>query len=1516
MGNYQKFKGDPENKLFYLLDGLVGGINTEFSDDASSDVDFDSIVNFDVDKLGTLTKRNGFGKIKGLATIFQRGDLEGYSPQTDLPMVHNITEDFKNVEEANDNIVYVKLLKNDNNCFRNLAAFDNHFDYQKQYGFQNNEFKLLMITTKVENGVCVSSKAWYYFCRLPETTEDNFDTIVFNAYSCDLPVIFKWDKTLMNMDSIEYFSNIWFTNNDKALVRFDRNAEIKSNEDLDNAFHYVGVVEGKENEAYLPQLNDYSNDSRGVNLLCTNPMYDIKRYSDNTSEGLESIQGAFLLTTDLKVLDTTLLVNEPVYIAILYTGTSDFVITAKNGETDLGVQYEKVEDISKDYLVFYKLVFSTTPSGEVEIVLSKDGIDYLDPLRFFVTTGEISPDAEVIKSMNVGDMGICMMSDNRVAYYKEDVIYFSDINRPDYLPPNNYLKLPLEPTDRITKISFFKGLFIVFTKERIYKLIGNFGSSNFACEPVNTSLGCHAGHTVVPIEDVLYFASPRGLYALKSSTFIEGMQNLIELDIKVKKLTSDFTLYEDELKKPAMRFNGINERAYAFRYKDKYMLFFNSSYEKGDYAAKNNLDVLVYDYSMKSFTTYSFIEKPTFLFMVDNALQTFCTTLEEDTISVEPLEIINYDMENQVIGTNTIEDSSSEDNDGVVEGNLSINQESYALGEFDYIENELLTQNLDFMQDLDLSLDIKLEENQVDKTIFEAIGSGLGDAVSPYSGEYRSEIVNGYEVVFRYDVKYFKSFGGLTSENTNIDFTLSLNRTSTDVLPMVSGVVNLLDVFEDIESSFLYWKPSEDNLTALKVAFSNVAFSANFEDALSVELLSDKLYLDIKGGVKETQKRDIKINVDLTAYEPYSYYEKGAKVSGTDYRQINELTWIRFGIPYSVVAYDGYARMTVTEPYMYHNGAIGRAATPFNISAAGKTMSFTMPKLSTSVTKATEYMSGSKYIDIPYSESILKGDGVYKVTVKASWLYDSSLSNKHYDTLNSSFSLTLPKIQLKEGYNTTEQSFEGNTSYELVYTPPEDDLYMKLMINPSNAPEDLENKEKTLYFEITDYKSGFAIFCSPVDVTERHKYSIKLYTNQIEIHCDGQSIGSIDVPDNYLNDRLWNSFIFGTDKETKEKFLNWEFFDLDFGIFKYDSVGNEQIDEGQVRLVDKSGNGNNAIVYGAEAIPYNGIFFTGTDGYIKLPTFEYGFQIGFTIETDVILKPNDKPYTLFDTAKSYGTDNIKDKNAAISVDVDNGIVSLSAMTKELVDISVATKTPLEYNKEYKLKFVCERVEDTNYMLSVYINDELDNSVKYRNLNIIATQRSSNFLGKSNNQNYDNFKGVISSFRISLNAFNTQFYYPSTIYEFGTSYSDFSKPIYYEVQTKGINLKYPQHLKKLKHIFVKAKGGYKPNDLIFELYTDGYLVNDPKSYYCYVDETGKVVYDFAEISNLTIEERASVLGNITLNHTRLGEGNYQTIKMVIPSKGKNFKIKMYGKNKDYISLESFGFVSKLGKVKQD
>ena len=60
------------------------------------------------------------------------------------------------------------------------------------------------------------------------------------------------------------------------------------------------------------------------------------------------------------------------------------------------------------------------------------------------------------------------------------------------------------------------------------------------------------------------------------------------------------------------------------------MLFFNTAFQQGDIAALQDLDVLVYQYDMKAFTEVKFPIKPTFLFMVDNAIETFCTVKEKE----------------------------------------------------------------------------------------------------------------------------------------------------------------------------------------------------------------------------------------------------------------------------------------------------------------------------------------------------------------------------------------------------------------------------------------------------------------------------------------------------------------------------------------------------------------------------------------------------------------------------------------------------------------------------------------------------------------------------------------------------------------------------------------------------------------------------------------------------------------------------------------------------------------------
>ena len=124
-------------------------------------------------------------------------------------------------------------------------------------------------------------------------------------------------------------------------------------------------------------------------------------------------------------------------------------------------------------------------------------------------------------------------------------------------------------------------------------------------------------------------------------------------------------------------------------------------------------------------------------------------------------------------------------------------------------------------------------------------------------------------------------------------------------------------------------------------------------------------------------------------------------------------------------------------------------------------------------------------------------------------------------------------------------------------------------------------------------------------------------------------------------------------------------------------------------------------------------------------------------------------------------------------------------------------------------------------------------------------------------------------------------------------------------------------KKLKHIFVKGLGGYSYKEFFCEVYVDGHLVNDPRKYGCTIEEeTGTVIYDYTEIKELSFDEKISLLGNMRLDRTKLGESTYQTKKLIVPCKGKNFSLKIYGMSADYLSIESFGFICKLGKVKED
>lgn len=1482
MGNYQKFRGNPENKLFYLLNNFMGGINTEFSDDNSNDADFESIINFDMDKLGTLNKRGGFGELTALSELFNTLD-DQY-----LPNIKNRTERTPNPENENDNVVYMKLLRNDNNCFRALSGFTGeraYEKYQEMYGFQDNKFDLLMITTTIEDGVEVSSKAWYYHCELPALIEEEeggviviTNPMIFYCCKTELPVTFKWDRNLLNLDTIEFYDKIYFTGNDKCLVQFDRSAVIEDDVDLLNAFTYSGTSESGviTNSAHIPSGLEVRH--IGFNVLADDPLHAI----DTQGLSTNSIQGMFICTTsNIPLLNLPL--GQPFLLNVIYTG-DDYGFNIEMKEGDKAISFDIAENISLSTtgLKVYNVTFKDVPNDEVEIKITKLGqgsgtdpepLEGLEPYYDYYDVVQPDKEAKPATQLNIGDYGICEMY-NRAVYYKDDTIWFSDINNFNYIPNYNYITLPIEPTDKITKICYFKKTYIIFTKQKIYKMVGSFGASDFAVQPVNTSLGCHAGNTVVPIEDTLYFASPRGLYALRSSQFVEGFENVKELDLKIKKLTSDFTKYSDELEDPAVRFNGISERAYAIRYRDKYLLFYNNYNDKGDYAAVNGLDTLAYQFDIGAFTTYRFKEKPTFLFVVDGAIETLATVAQKE-IYTEEETLLEYDFD-----AGSLEDLSGNDNDATMQGTLGINQGVGVDldGTNDYLEIDRFTGNIE--EGFDLVLDTKCDTLKACTLIDlqQSEESALGT-----SGVIETEYTNGYKAIFSYNINPDPQI-----ENVDIvSYSLTYSREES-ATPTGQLTYSLDEFIKDKTVSFNL----TDNL-------SNIVDSGTF-----------KISRESDGTYNKTWK--LSISSTYTNITTTTDYVIGSPKTLSNKFYDTSLSWIKLGFSSFKATVDKSGVYTITyTPAVKNTGRLSVGSRKLVVTIDSKDYSHTVPSINgTTTTKAD-----NRKLEIKGTKA---ADGTVKKTIKIKMSYyvKATLSGKYTEKVStkSTQSVTLPSLTTKEVSTSVQEPFSMGANGKVSILESHKS-YRQIILRQTASDQ--------LIFEINNGYGEFQISTPEgIGLTDRHIWEVTIgYDESGKYTCSIYKDREVLVTEPFDNLILTNAdrnlCLVGKDVDGTA-YYDGKIYNINVTNTTETLINFPFIEGTGDKAYDTSSNGRVATLNGGTGwVVENGIIFDGQSGYLVLPTFDENvyFTNGFKIEFEGTIGNLNNLAKIIDLATVYDNDKFKNKNCSINLGVDKNVITFNSTSLDYKTYKVI-ENYVNLNEKHTFVLDCVDNGSTGYAISFIIDGEIISTDTFNYGGISNVERTSNFIGKSNTTTDNLFSGILNNFKIVIYASQSSVpIYRSALYEFDTTSTDFGKPLYLELKTKAINMKYPQHLKKLKHIFVKAIGGYNYGELFFTLYGDGYIVNDPKIYTYYIDDRGTVVQEYKDVKDLTIDEKVSLLGNMRLDKTKLGEGIYQTRKLVIPKKAKNFAIKVYGDSSDYISIESIGYVCKLGKVKE-
>lgn len=1497
-GGYQEYRGNSENKLFYIINDLSVGMDTQHSDDTINDNGFETILNFDQDGGNALIKRFGWGKSDILSEILSYIPKVGEYPYSTTPPITYLSRpNDRQPFLSNQNIVYMKLLDNDNNCFDKLMEFNSLEDYMLQYGEQENRFRLLMITTYLTYGE--TNLAYFIECKFKTPVFDEEgklkieDSIDVSCTYRPMPS-FIFNGRLKNIETIEYYDKIYFTSNIEdgyhrnGLIELDRKVNTRTPEEP------FKIYNPSTDNAYKPNALEVAR--VGFNVLCREPLKAVE-YNGITTL---SIQGMYITTMDdIPVLGY--IPNNGVFeLRILHTGNPENVkigFKSGNNEYKEGEEEDFTVTLNSDKTssnqMVYDVVFKSIPSEEVEIkiqFLDENGEDKISPYYDYYELKELNKDIKPVEPINVCDYGIFEMN-NRAVYYKEDTIWFSELNQYDYIPNYNYITVPIEPTDKITKITYFRGNHIIFTKNKIFKLAGTFGSDDFSLEPINETIGCIAPDTVVQVDNTLFFLSGNGLYYLTSSSYYASTTyNVNELDNNVKNLTIGCEIYDEKLGE-IIKYSGISEYACAIRYKNKYILFDNADFNEDDtYMHYLGYDALVYNIDLKSFTVYNYKYKPTFLWQYSNSkLLTYCSFAEDEEIKDEDI-VLEYDLKNLTSGI--IEDLSGNGNNGSAPSS-AVNS---VLGVKLRGEDSQIT--FPKMQ-MPLGNDFTIREDII-----------VGDTDEVQRLFYT---VNSDTITFDENKQFSGGLGLATEFGYNIDITYKLKPDTSYYLSTGKSRAELYDMYV----TYTY----EDQVKNAKI--EEFVMTGKYGEILRLDNLdmtgpSGSTPAKGIGGIYTQIDNGLLLNDTITISLVVCYdkevivtEEKLVAHSGSGNSSASTTDYYGSRVRYAYT--QDTSKMTSTvKAYVQgahlKTGDTTQGTVSWSLSIAGSVVN----NGSKSNFVARDTFTSSKYIDFKSgSKTIATNDKPISCTVSGYWKIAGTSGAGGLG--NKSVTFTIPAIRVQEkvtDYETVESTIANTEEVELTDVITGGKQSLELLYDKANEKIKLD--------------------ISSNDIHENYEVVLEeplVGKNRIEL---------VKV-DNYYSVIVNNmTMLFNIDESELPLFST---------LMENTYVGGNGFTDFALSYLSIKDNTNDQDIHLYKCNEGKGSFIT--DSVIKegtnLVTENAGTIIGgyWLVDKQLNLKPDEYVtiagrYGILAKHKFTNGFAIESRFRLGNRFTGGTIISLSREGKNAIEIKklesvdkLVFSSKGEYNYEIKVvadncdiinehdwKFEIRLTEDgKNYIMSITRDGEVLAEATYKKNGVEDLTRTTNYIGISYGGSAT-LDIIMKDLKITTYAtLGTLGTYEPCIFEAYKAFTDFGQDIDIELETKGVNLKYPMHIKKLKNIFIKGLGGFSYQEFLFELRNDGYLVNDPVKYEVYVNSNGEVVYTYNTEKYLTFDEYISSLGTFRLDNTRLGEALYQTKKLVLPAKGKNFSIKIKGSSNQNLTVESIGFVFKLGKVKQ-
>ena len=285
--------------------------------------------------------------------------------------------------------------------------------------------------------------------------------------------------------------------------------------------------------------------------------------------------------------------NTPVDI---YTNV-DLIPTLSTIKPNLGSRYligTDATDQTKYYLYNGGVSGTLSDFSNITFSLGVTETEYLD--NYVVT----EPVLKKVLPLDVKGFRL-FETNNRLVYYKENIIWFSDLYQFDYVPNYNYVILPLNPNDKIMSINYFKGSYIIFTKERIYKMSGNFNASDFQIQIVNDSIGCISAYSVKGLNNTLVFMTHDGLYRVKQNFYSGGLENVEKIDKQIAGATFTGSGLNVNVTPGIVPYNT---EVYSLLYNEQYILIYD--YAEG--IPDSGFNVLKMYYNMSAPNGFPFVK--------------------------------------------------------------------------------------------------------------------------------------------------------------------------------------------------------------------------------------------------------------------------------------------------------------------------------------------------------------------------------------------------------------------------------------------------------------------------------------------------------------------------------------------------------------------------------------------------------------------------------------------------------------------------------------------------------------------------------------------------------------------------------------------------------------------------------------------------------------------------------------------------------------------------------------------